>query len=100
MGKKKIREIRFTDPADKDLQSILKYFEGEALPLSGRQTVKKLVAHAERLAAFPRSGRVVPEYGLEWIREVIVAPYRMVYRSDLEDILILRIQRSEKLMKL
>jgi plasmid stabilization system protein ParE len=42
--------------------------------------VHRLVAAVERLEAFPESGRVVPERNDEGIREVIVRPYRIVYR--------------------
>jgi plasmid stabilization system protein ParE len=42
--------------------------------------VHRLVAAVERLEAFPQSGRVVPERNDEAIREVIVRPYRIVYR--------------------
>ena len=41
-----------------------------------------LLGEAERLADFPDSGRVVPEASREDIREVIVSPYRLVYRRD------------------
>lgn len=34
----------------------------------------------ERLAVFPRMGRVVPEYGDERIREVGYQNYRIIYR--------------------
>ena len=42
--------------------------------------VHRLVAAVERLEAFPQSGRVVPERNDEAIREVIVRPYRILYR--------------------
>jgi hypothetical protein len=42
--------------------------------------VHRLVAAVERLEAFPRSGRIVPERNDETVREVIVRPYRIVYR--------------------
>lgn len=34
----------------------------------------------DRLGVFPESGRVVPERNTPEIREVIVRPYRIVYR--------------------
>jgi plasmid stabilization system protein ParE len=34
----------------------------------------------ERLGMFPESGRVVPERNAKHIREVILRPYRIVYR--------------------
>jgi plasmid stabilization system protein ParE len=42
--------------------------------------IRRIVAGVERLRAFPDSGRVVPELGRDEIREVIVRPYRVVYR--------------------
>ena len=40
----------------------------------------RLVPAVERLESFPQSGRVVPERNDEGIREVIMQPYRIVYR--------------------
>jgi plasmid stabilization system protein ParE len=34
----------------------------------------------DRLADYPRSGRVVPELGIQTIRELIVGSYRIIYR--------------------
>jgi toxin ParE1/3/4 len=42
--------------------------------------VRRIVAAVERLHAFPESGRMVPERNAPDIREVIVSPYRVVYR--------------------
>ena len=36
----------------------------------------------EQLADFPLSGRVVPEIGHKEIRELILAPYRIIYRTN------------------
>lgn len=40
----------------------------------------RIVASVERLVPFPRSGRIVPEFGRPALREIIVRPYRVVYR--------------------
>ena len=42
--------------------------------------VSRLVAAGERLLRFPELGRVVPEFGQSGLRELIVRPYRLVYR--------------------
>jgi toxin ParE1/3/4 len=44
----------------------------------------KILTSADRLELLPLMGRVVPEYKIEWLRELIVRPYRLVYaiRSD------------------
>ncbi len=51
--------------------------------------VDKLTRRSEQIANFPMSGREVPEYEAEDIREVIEKPYRIIYRvkSDQIDIL-------------
>jgi hypothetical protein len=45
-------------------------------------------------------GRVVPEFGLEYLRELIHPPFRIVYRRDIKRVRIVRIWRSERLLKL
>ena len=62
-----------------DIENIRAYI-AEASPLYADLVVRRLVAAVERLTAFPQSGRVVPERNTPEIREVIVRPYRIVYR--------------------
>ena len=44
------------------------------------RAVDRLVSRSEQLAAFPQSGRRVPEYARDDLREVQERPYRMIYR--------------------
>jgi toxin ParE1/3/4 len=41
-----------------------------------------LISETDRLKEFPESGRVVPEYRNNDIREIIFRPYRLVYRVN------------------
>lgn len=41
-----------------------------------------MLEEAARLSRFPDSGRLVPEASRDDIREIIVSPYRIVYRRD------------------
>ena len=41
-----------------------------------------LINESDKLHNFPEIGRIVPEYGLPRIREMIVHPYRIVYRVN------------------
>ena len=63
----------------RDMESIRVYI-AESSPLYADLIVRRLVAAVERLSAFPESGRIVPERNAPGIREVIVRPYRVVYR--------------------
>ena len=44
----------------------------------------ELISETDRLREFPELGRIVPEYRNDGIREIIVRPYRIVYRVDQE----------------
>ena len=51
-------------------------------PIYADLILRRLVAAVERLTVFPESGRIVPERNTSEIREVIVRPYRIVYRAS------------------
>ena len=42
----------------------------------------ELMSEADRLKDFPESGRIVPEYRNDSIREIVFRPYRIVYRVN------------------
>jgi toxin ParE1/3/4 len=44
----------------------------------------RLITETDKLDNFSESGRVVPEYGVPTIREIIVRSYRVVYRVNHE----------------
>lgn len=44
----------------------------------------QLISETDRLQVFPRLGRVVPQYQNEDLREIILRPYRIVYRLNQE----------------
>ncbi len=50
--------------------------------LAAARFVKNLFSEIERLATFPESGRVVPEFNDPAVREIIKKPCRIVYRIN------------------
>jgi len=48
-------------------------------PTYAKRVVDRLTRRSEQSADFPLSGRRVPEYDLDRIREVMEGPYRMIY---------------------
>jgi toxin ParE1/3/4 len=73
--------IRWTRQGRADLRGIREWIAKDS-PLFADVFVDRLLNSVERLREFPRSGRVVPEYNADTIREVIVGAYRIVYRLD------------------
>jgi plasmid stabilization system protein ParE len=65
-----------------------------------RKLTAEIVSRIERLGAHPLSGRVVPEFNVEHLREIIFPPFRIVYRHDKNKIRIVRIWRSERLLRM
>lgn len=63
----------------RDLEAIRAYIAEDSTRYADL-VIGRIVAAVERLAAFPESGRVVPERNSADIREIIVKPYRVVYR--------------------
>ena len=48
----------------------------------------------------PDMGRIVPEFGPQFLRELIHPPFRIVYRREPKYVRIVRIRRSERLLRL
>jgi len=59
-----------------------------------------MIALIERLNDFPESGRVVPEFEMVNLREIIHPPFRIVYRLDANKIRVVRVWRSERRLKI
>lgn len=72
-----VANVRWSDGALDDLHGIGEYF-GRTSPQYARSVVARLYAAADDLADHPRIGRVVPEIGVEHVREVVREGYRVV----------------------
>ena len=67
--------------AETDLAQIIEYI-ARANPEVAVRFGRELVTHTRTLEDFPRIGRVVPEFQLETLRELIHGTYRIVYEVD------------------
>ena len=92
--------ISFAASAIKDLEDTQTWYSGEGVPEAGKRLIAGIVSKIERLGAHPLSGRVVPEFNVEHLREIIYPPFRIVYRHDKNKVRIVRIRRSERFLKL
>jgi plasmid stabilization system protein ParE len=92
--------IFFADSAVSDLQEILAYYAAEQVPHTGRLVVAGIIADIELLKNHPDMGRMVPEFESDKLRELIRPPFRIVYRREKSRVRIIRVWRSERLLKL
>ena len=73
--------VEWTELAIAQLDEAMGYIAADR-PTVALEWLEMLLGEAERLADFPDSGRVVPEAARDEIREIVVSPYRLVYRRD------------------
>ena len=92
--------LSFSKSAIEDLKGIKEYYLEQGVPQIGQDLVAAIVEHIETLSAHPDIGRVVPEFNDDSIRELIHSPFRVVYLREIESIKIIRVWRSERLLKL
>lgn len=67
-------------------------------PNAAARWVEQIFGSVARLRRFPRSGRSVPEKPREDLREVIHGKYRVIYRIDPDQIVILTVRHSMRLL--
>lgn len=72
--------IVWSEPAIANLEAIRDYIARDS-PHRAARFLGRLVAAAEPLQEFPELGRVVPE-GDGRQREILFAPYRIIYRVE------------------
>ena len=78
-------KVRWTDTAQAHLHAIHSYIAQDS-PAFAKRTVDRLTRRSQQIAKFPFSGRRVPEYDIEPIREVIEGSYRLVYHIEADQI--------------
>ena len=86
-------KVIWTKPALNDLDEIISYIAYNSIDNAIKQ-YERIRETAKEITAFPKQGRIIPELKNENIikfREIIVNPWRIMYRIDDDRILILAI---------
>ncbi|MCC6756239.1 MAG: type II toxin-antitoxin system RelE/ParE family toxin [Solirubrobacterales bacterium] len=71
--------VIWSPQAIRDLESV-RAFIAQNSPAYADLEARRIIGAVERLQLFPESGRRVPERRNAMLREIILAPYRIVYR--------------------
>ena len=74
-------QVVLSPSARADLRDIVRYISLDA-PDRAFEFGMFLISQTRLLAQSPELGRIVPEFGDSFIREIIVGSYRVVYRLD------------------
>ena len=97
---KRIFSISFTISAVHDLEDIRRWYSDNNVPEVGERLIGEVVSCLEQLTEFPECGRIVPEFGVAHLREIIMPPFRVVYRHEKSKIRVVRVWRSERQLKM
>lgn len=90
--------VEFAESALVDLEDIRDWYAEQGVSEVGARFVREIVDQVEKLTAFPERGRIVPEFGLTGVRELLHPPFRVVYRVGSNKIWVVRVWRSERLL--
>jgi toxin ParE1/3/4 len=74
-----LAEVRWARRALEDLREIHNFIARDS-PRAAESMVERVFSASERLATFPLSGRLVPEFPGSGYRELLVGNYRVQYR--------------------
>ncbi len=84
--------------AAQDLDSITDYIAADSPAYAG-VVLRNIVNQTRVLAHFPRVGRKVPEFDDENIRELVVYNYRIIYRLQNEEALIVAVIHGKRILQ-
>ena len=88
--------VRFAESAVADLEAIQEWYADQGVPQVGDRILAGVFERVERLREYPAMGRVVPEFGESFLRELIYSPFRIVYHRSSKLIRVIRVWRSER----
>lgn len=91
-------EIIIARSALSDLQEIKAYYFEQGVPHIGQKFVNAILRSLQRLRDHLDSGRKVPEFNQDRIREIIHPPFREDYLRNVSSVTLVRVWRSERLL--
>ena len=90
-------QVKWTPQALDDLEAICLFIARDA-PQIGAVFADRAFRATDRLADYPRSGRIVPEVDIENIREIILGNYRLIYRIREDQVQVVTVHHGARLL--
>lgn len=91
-------QISWSPEAVEDIEEIAAYIEKDS-PHYAQAVVERLLAASHDLDEFPLRGRVVPELNDSRYRECFIYSYRMIYRVEENEVLIVAVIHGRRLLE-
>ena len=87
--------VEWSDLARDDLDELVRYISRDSAYYA-RRFGQKVVLATRRLQEFPESGRMIPEAEDSTLREIIVQGYRVMYRLEIDRVVILAVMHGSR----
>jgi len=94
----KTYKVHWAGIAEEDLANIILYIARDS-PTKARSVFERIKEKASSLTKFPERGRIVPELqdqGLFLYRELILTPWRIIYRVEVKKVYVLSVIDSRQ----
>ncbi len=93
--------VQWTASARQDLTEIVQYIAADNMEYALRQ-LEKIEHRARSLNQYPNRGRTVPELlaiGISSYRELVIRPWRLLYRIDRKRVYVIALLDSRRNLK-
>jgi toxin ParE1/3/4 len=90
-------KVIWTPRAQQRLQEIHDHIAKDQ-PGNATRWIASVLDRGEQIGDQPRSGRVVPEYQRETIREILEGDYRIIYRIRSQQVDVLTVRHGARLL--
>ena len=90
--------VEWAQPARKDLENIIDYISQDNVD-TAITIFEKIKSKCNTLNQFPDRGRIVPElkeHGILSYRELIISPWRVIYRTSDQKVYVLAVIDSRR----
>lgn len=91
-------DVVWAEIAEEDLIAIIKYIHSDN-PLAAKDSLEEIKTKVSNLDSLPQRGRIVPELlqqGILQYRELLVPPWRIIYRISDSNVYVLSVIDSRQ----
>jgi addiction module RelE/StbE family toxin len=95
---KKTYEVEWSEISEKDLVAIIEYIADDN-PSRAYEIFQEIRRKASNLRSLPEKGRIVPELqeqGITQYRELVIPPWRVIYRISEQKVYVLSVLDSRR----
>ena len=88
-------KVNWSLEAIEDLDQVHRYFARHSR-IAADRLASRVFASVARLEDFPLSGRIVPEFDVTDLREIIIGEFRVIYQLQCDDVHVIAVRHGAR----